>query len=86
MPRMYCCHGIKAHTFDAFTRIKCFTEKTLFYVNPSMFQFFKSMESIIKQNLIYLPIQDNVTKFLCKKFQDLPYLLPNCHDFKIKII
>ena len=50
------------------------------------FKFFKSMESVIKQNLEVFSIQDNITKFLCERFQDLPYLLSNCYNLKNKII
>jgi len=42
------------------------------------------MESIIKQNLEVLSIQDNITKFLCEKFQDFFRIC--CHDFKDIII
>lgn len=73
-------------TFDTFTHIKCFAEETLFYVNSVTFQFFKNMESIIKRNLETLSTQNNITQFLCKRFRDLPYSLPNCHDLKNKII
>lgn len=73
--------------YNRLTALRCYGEKTLFFVNQLTFEFLKKMEEMFrtygKTNLFRDNI--NLKKYLTEKFLAVPYTIPHCHNLKQKI-
>lgn len=74
-----------------FTKLKRFREGTLFFVNEEVFDFFKQMEIIFRQNIAHIRnIQSqgfDAVRFFKEKFINIPCeKLKTCHGIKLHAI
>lgn len=73
--------------YNRLTSIRCFGKDTLFFVNERTLKFFLQMEKVFVGTMKNLTSfhKFNLRDYFIKKFMEIPYILPNCHQLKQKI-
>lgn len=74
-------------TYNRLTSVRCYKTETLFFVNKQTFMFFMEMEQIFRSYVdSNTENSTNLHTFFTQKFNNISYLVPDCHKLKSKII